>query len=51
LGFVGGALTNSSAEFAYVLIAIMIIHLIANSAIIYYLSRKTTISLFRTAKV
>ena len=51
LGFIGGALTNSSAEFAYVLIAIMIIHLIANSAIIYYLSRKTTISLFRTAKV
>ena len=51
LGFIGGALTNNSAEFAYVLIAVMIIHLIANSGIIYYLSRKTTISLFRTAKV
>ena len=51
LGFIGGALTNNSAEFAYVLIAVMIIHLIANSGIIYYLTRKTTISLFRTAKV
>ena len=40
LGFVGGALTNDSAEFAYVLIAVMIIHLIANSGIIYYLTRK-----------
>jgi hypothetical protein len=51
LGFVGGALTNDSAEIAYVLIAVMIIHLIANSGIIYYLTRKSTISLFRTAKV
>ena len=51
LGFVGGALTNDSAGFAYGLIAVMIVHLIANSAIIYYLSRKTTISLFRSTKV
>jgi len=51
LGFIGGALTNNSAEFAYVLIAVLIIHLIANSGIIYYLTRKTTISLFRSTKV
>jgi hypothetical protein len=51
LGFVGGTLTNDSAKIAYVLIAVMIVHLIANSAIIYYLSRKTTISLFRSTKV
>ena len=51
LSFIGGALTNNSAEFAYVLIAFMIVHLIANSAIIYYLSRKTTILLFRSTKV
>ena len=51
LGFVGGALTNDSAEFAYGLIAVMIVHLIANIAIIYYLSRKTTISLFKSTKV
>jgi hypothetical protein len=51
LGFVGGTLTNDYAKIAYVLIAVMIVHLIANSAIIYYLSRKTTISLFRSTKV
>jgi len=58
LGFVGGSFTNDPnnegimpAEFAYLLITVLIIHLIANSAIIYYLSRKTTISLFRSVKV
>jgi len=58
LGFVGGSFTNDpnneglmSGEFAYLLITVLIIHLIANSAIIYYLSRKSTISLFRSVKV
>ena len=58
LGFVGGSFTNDpnnegimSGEFAYVLITVMIIHLIANSGIIYYLTRRTTVSLFRTATV
>ena len=58
LGFVGGSFTNDpnnegimSGEFAYVLITVMIIHLIANSGIIYYLTRRTTVSLFRSVKV
>lgn len=57
LGFVGGSFTNDSnnegivpAELAYILITVMIVHLVANSAIIYYLTRKTTISLFRSPK-
>jgi hypothetical protein len=51
LGFVGGSFRNDSAGFAYILITIMIVHLIANSGIIYYLTRKTTISLFKSTKV
>ena len=55
LGFVGGSLPSSSNEkgimsvdFAYVLIGILIAHLVANAVIIYYLTRKTTASIFRT---
>jgi len=55
LGFVGGSFPSSSddkgimsADFAYLLIGIMIAHLLANAFIIYYLTRKTTISIFRT---
>ena len=55
LGFVGGALPSSSddkgmmsASFGYLLIGILIAHLLANAFIIYYLTRKTTISIFRT---
>jgi hypothetical protein len=60
LGFVAGSFTNTSndiyhswlcsfnCEIAYVLIIVMIVHLLANGVIIYYLSRKTTISIFRT---
>jgi hypothetical protein len=56
LGFVGGAFPSSSnekhimlADIAYALIGILIAHLVANAVIIYYLSRKTTISVFRTS--
>jgi hypothetical protein len=55
LGFVGGSLPSSpdeeaimSIDFAYLLIGIMIAHLFANALIIYYLTRKSTISIFRT---
>ena len=55
LGFVGGSLPSSSnekslmsADFAYLLIGILIVHLLANAVIIYYLTRKTTASIFRT---
>jgi hypothetical protein len=55
LGFVGGSLPSSSnekgiilADIAYLLIGIMIAHLIANAFIIYYLTRKSTTSIFRT---
>jgi uncharacterized membrane protein YidH (DUF202 family) len=55
LGFVGGAFPSSSndkgimsADFAYVLIGIMIAHLLANAFIIYYLTKKNTASIFRT---
>jgi hypothetical protein len=58
LGFVGGSFTNDpnnegimSTGFAYMLITVMIIHLIANSGIIYYLTRNNTISFFKGAKV
>jgi uncharacterized membrane protein YidH (DUF202 family) len=55
LGFVGGSFPSSSndkgimsADFAYLLISIMIAHLLANAVIIYYLTRKTTLSIFKT---
>jgi hypothetical protein len=55
LGFVGGAFPSSpdekgimSADFAYLLIGIMIAHLLANAFIIYYLTKKSTASIFRT---
>jgi hypothetical protein len=55
LGFVGGALPSSSneegimsADFAYLLIGILIAHLLANAFIIYYLTRKTRVSIFRS---
>ena len=48
LGFVGGSFPSSpdekgiiSADFAYLLIGIMIAHLLANAFIIYYLTRKS----------
>lgn len=58
LGFVGGgSFTHDSnnkgiipTDLAYILIAVLIIHLIANSGIIYYLTRKSTILYFRTTK-
>jgi hypothetical protein len=53
LGFVAGSFTNTSndkgimlADFAYLLIGIMIAHLFANAFIIYYLTRKSTTSIF-----
>ena len=54
LGFVGGSLPSSnekgimSVRLAKVLISILIAHLFANAFIIYYLTRKTTASIFRT---
>jgi hypothetical protein len=39
---------NFNCEIAYVLIIVMIVHLLANGVIIYYLRRKTTVSIFRT---
>lgn len=55
LGFVGGSLPSSSNEkgimsvkLANALIGILIAHLFANAFIIYYLTRKTTASIFRT---
>jgi hypothetical protein len=55
LGFVGGSLPSPSNEkgimsvkLANVLISILIAHLFANAFIIYYLTRKTTASIFRT---
>ena len=55
LGFVGGSLPSSpdekgimSVDFAYLLIGIMIAHLFANAFIIYYLTKKSTASIFRT---
>ena len=56
LGFVGGAFPSSSndkgimsADFAYLLIGIMIAHLLANAFIIYYLTKRSTASIFRTS--
>jgi hypothetical protein len=55
LGFVGGSLPSSpdekgimSADFAYLLIGIMMAHLLANAFIIYYLTKKSISSIFRT---
>jgi hypothetical protein len=55
LGFVGGAFPSSlndkgimSADIAYLLIGVMIAHLLANAFIIYYLTKKSTASIFRT---
>lgn len=55
LGFVGGTFPSSSndkgimsADIAYLLIGIMIAHLLANAFIIYYLTKKSTSSIFRT---
>ena len=49
LGFVSGAFSGVSAsEFAYALIAAFAVHLIANAFIIYYLTKKSTISMFKT---
>ncbi|MDW0225945.1 MAG: hypothetical protein QOA21_11095 [Nitrososphaeraceae archaeon] len=55
LGFVGGSFPSSSddkgimsANFAYVLIGILIAHLLANTFIIYYLTKKSSASIFRT---
>jgi hypothetical protein len=57
LGFLGGSFTHDSnnegiipTDLAYIIIAVLIIHLVANSGIIYYLTRKTTILYFRTTK-
>ena len=41
-------LCNFGCEIAYVLITVMIVHLLANGVIIYYLTRKTTVSIFST---
>jgi uncharacterized membrane protein YidH (DUF202 family) len=41
-------LCSFDCEIAYVLIIVMIVHLLANGVIIYYLTRKTTVSIFRT---
>jgi hypothetical protein len=55
MGFVGGSLPSSpdekgimSVDFAYLLIGIMIAHLFANAFIIYYLTKKSTASIFGT---
>jgi len=55
LGFVGGAFPSSSndkgrmsADIAYLLIGVLIVHLLANAFIIYYLTKKSTASIFRT---
>ena len=57
LGFVAGSFTNTSndksimlAEIASVLIIVMIVHLLANGVIIYYLTRKTTVSILGLSK-
>jgi hypothetical protein len=57
LGFIGGSFTHDSnnegiipTDLAYIIIAVLIIHLVANSGIIYYLTRKNTILYFRTTK-
>ena len=56
LGFVGGAFPSSSNDkgtmsddIAYLLIGVMIAHLLANAFIIYYLTKKSTASIFRTS--
>ena len=54
LGFLGGSLPSSnekglmSVKLANLLISVLIAHLFANAFIIYYLTRKTTATIFRT---
>jgi len=43
-------LCSFNCEIAYLLIIVMIVHLLANGVIIYYLTRKTTISILRLSK-
>jgi len=59
LGFVVGSfspdiyhswLCSFNCEIAYVLIIVMIVHLLANGVIIYYLTRKTTVSILGLSK-
>ena len=48
LGFVSGSFSDSGNSIVYALIAALAIHLIANAFIIYYLTRKNTVSIFRS---
>jgi uncharacterized membrane protein YidH (DUF202 family) len=43
-------LCSFNCEIAYVLIIVMIVHLLANGIIIYYLTRKTTVSILGLRK-
>jgi uncharacterized membrane protein YidH (DUF202 family) len=43
-------LCSFNCEIAYVLIIVMIVHLLANGIIIYYLTRKTTVSILGLKK-
>ena len=43
-------LCSFNCEIAYVLIIVMIVHLLANGVIIYYLTRKTTVSILGLSK-
>jgi len=43
-------LCSFNCEIAYVLIVVMIVHLLANGVIIYYLTRKTTVSILGLSK-
>jgi hypothetical protein len=43
-------LCSFDCEIAYVLIIVMIVHLLANGVIIYYLTRKTTVSILELSK-
>jgi hypothetical protein len=43
-------LCRFNCEIAYVLIIVMIVHLLANGVIIYYLTRKTTVSILGLSK-
>jgi hypothetical protein len=51
LGFVSGSFAGVSNNGGLVsaLIAVLIVHLVANAFIIYYLTKRSTVSLFRTA--
>ena len=57
IGFVSGVYSNEpntdgivSADFAYSLIAVLVIHLLVNALIIYYLTKRSTISPFKAEK-